>query len=204
MDEETVRSMEQKPETVTLIFTHTEEEYLAAARLYFWHSKALLVRLIVSGVLVSVCMVLLTMLLNFALPIWFLVILIFLVGIALYHGYIIDLPRRVFRGDPKFREEYNLIFSDAGITLKTQNINSSIKWNFYTGVVENDQFYLLIYGKNLPSFSVCPKRAFRNNKDEMTFRELLRRHVDPKLELSAGNRETKDYVPPSLEPPDWR
>ena len=196
--------MEQKPETVTLTFRHTEEEYLTAARLYFWHSTALLVRLIIMCVLVSIGLLLLTRLLNFALPLWFMAGLVFLVGIALYHGYLIDLPRRVFRGDPKFSEEYNLICSDAGVTLKTENINSSIKWSFYTGVVENDKFYLLIYGKNLASFSLLPKRAFRNDKDEMVVRELLRRHVDPRLKLTAGDRETNDYVPPSLEPPDWR
>ena len=195
--------MEQRPDTVTLTFRHTEEEYLAAARLYFWHSKELLIRLIIGCVLLAIGLLLLTKLIV-PLPLWFLVPLLFLVGMALYHGYLIDLPRRVFRGDPKFREEYNLIYSDAGVTLKTQNINSSLNWNFYTSVVENDKFYLLIYGNNLPSFSIVPKRAFRNNNDEMAFREMLRRHVDPKLNLSAGDRETKDYVPPSLEPPDWR
>ena len=195
---------EQKPETVTLTFRHTEEEYLAAARVYFWHSKELLVRLIIGCVLISIGLLLFTRLLNFALPLWFMVILMFLVGMALYHGYLIDLPRRIFRGDPKFREEYNLTCSDDGVALKTQNINSSINWNFYTSVIENDKFYLLIYGKNLPSFSLLPKRAFRNTEDERTFRELLRRHVDPKLKLSAGDRETKDYVPRSLQPPDWR
>ena len=196
--------MDQKPETVTLTFRHTEEDYLAAVRLYFWHSKTLLVRLSISGVLMSIALLLLTMLVDFALPLWFLVILMFLVGMALFHGYLIDLPRRVFRGDPKFRDEYNLICSDAGVTVKTENIASSIKWNFYTSVIENDRFYLLVYGKNLPSFSILPKRAFRNNEDELIFRDLLRRHLDPKLKLSAGDGETKDYVPPSLEPPDWR
>jgi YcxB-like protein len=194
--------MEQKSESVTLTFKHTEEEYLAAARLYFWHSKTLLVRLVIGCVLISICLLLLTVLLNFALPFWFLFVLILLVGTALYHGYIIDLPRRVFRGDPKFREEYNLTCSDAGVNLKTEHINSSINWNFYTGVLENDKFYLLIYGKNLPSFSLFPKRAFRSDQDELTFREILHRHVDPKFKLSACDRET--YVPPALEPPDWR
>jgi hypothetical protein len=69
-------------------------------------------------------------------------------------------------------------------------------------VLENDKFYLLIYGKNLPSFSLFPKRVFRSNQDEMAFRGMLRRHIDPKLKLSAGDGET--YVPPRLEPPDWR
>jgi hypothetical protein len=52
-------------------FRHTEEEYLAAARLYFWQSKALLVRLVILCALISICLLLVTMLLDFALPIWF-------------------------------------------------------------------------------------------------------------------------------------
>lgn len=196
-------SIRKEPETVTLTFRHTEEEYLAAVRLYFWRSKALRLRLIIFFVLISIGLLLLTMGLNFALPLWMQLGFVLLVNIALYQGYLTDLPRRIFRGDPKFREEYNLICSDAGVTLKTENINSSINWNFYTSVIENDKFYLLIYGKNLASFSIFPKRAFRNNKDEMTFRDMLRRHLDPQLKVSAGERETEDYVPHSLEPPDW-
>ena len=194
---------QQEPETVTLTFRNTEEEYLAAVRLYVWHSKALALRLIIVSVLIFTCLLLLTMLLNFALPVWLLAGLVFLAGIALYQGYFIDLPRRIFRNDPKFREEYNLICSDAGVTLKTENINSSINWSFYTSLIENDEFYLLIYGKNLPSFSIFPKRAFRSTKDEMTFRDILRRHLDPQLKVSAGEHEAEDYVPRGLEPPDW-
>jgi hypothetical protein len=137
------------------------------------------------------------------LPVWLLAGLVVLAGIALYQGYFIDLPRRIFRGDPKFREEYNLICSNAGVTLKTDNISSSINWNFYTRVIENDKFYLLIYGESLPSFSLFPKRAFRSNKDEMTFRDILRRHLDPQLKVSAGEREAEDG-PRSMEPPNWR
>ena len=196
--------MDQQLQAVTLSFRHTEEEYLAAVRLYLWHSKSLLVRLTVVCVLLGIALLLLTMLLDFALPIWILVIFVFIAGMALYHGYSIDGPRRVFRGDPKFRQDYTLICTDGGVEVKTENINSSIKWNFYTGVIENEKLYVLIYGKNLPSFSVFPKRAFRDRRDEMTFRELLHRHVDPNLKVSAGERENQDYVPKTLEPPDWR
>ena len=59
-----------------------------------------------------------------------------LAGVALLQGYLSDLPRRFFRGDPKFRDEYTLIFTDAGIDFKTENMSAKIAWSFYTGVID--------------------------------------------------------------------
>jgi F0F1-type ATP synthase assembly protein I len=191
-------------EAVQLNFSQTENEYLAATRLYFWNSKELVLRLLVGYALFSVVLFLLALLVDFSLPPWFLIILLVLGGLGLFHGFLIDLPRRYFRGDPKFRDEYNLTFTDAGIQFKTQNINASYAWSFFTQVIENDKFYLLVYGKNIASVSIIPKRAFRDSKQEKTFREMLRRNIDHKLKLSDGEREEKEYVPTSLEPPDWR
>jgi len=191
-------------QSVQLGFRHTEKEYLAAVRLYFWHTRELLARLIVSYVLLSAGVVLLQLVIGIFIPLWGTIALVLLIGLAWFHGYVIDLPRAYFRGDPKFRDEYNLTFTDAGVGFKTQNASSHLAWSFYTGVMENDSFYLLIYGKNIHSLSILPKRAFRDSKQEATFREMLRRNVDPTLKLSQGEREKQEYVPKSLEPPDWR
>jgi hypothetical protein len=162
--------MSTNKESVALTFRHTEKEYLAAVRLYFWNSKELMARLIVSYLLItSGLLVVLPILLGVFWPIWALVILLFLFALGWYHGYLIDVPRRYFRSDPKFHEEYNLTFSDAGIEFKTQSVNASIAWNFYTGVIENDAFYILLYGKALQSLSILPKRVFRDGKEEKTF-----------------------------------
>jgi YcxB-like protein len=190
-------------QAVQLRFSYTEQEYLAAMRLFFWNSMEPLIRLMVIYVLFSAGIMLLSSLLNVSLPLWLFVILIFLVGLALFHGCVIDLPRRYFRGDPKFRDEYNLTFTDAGIEFKTPKINASVAWSLYTRVIENDSFYLMIYGKDIGSVSVLPKRAFQDSKQETTFREMLRRHVDRTLKLGEGERQN-EYVPTSLEPPDWR
>lgn len=37
------------------------------------------------------------------------------IGVAWFYLYLVDLPRRYFRGDRKFRAEYYLTFTDAGI-----------------------------------------------------------------------------------------
>ena len=188
---------------VELHFSHTEKEYMAAVRFYLLHSPELMARISVIFVLISICLLMLDVVLDFLLPLWALFALIFLLGVATFHAYLIDLPRRYFRSDPKFREQYELIFTDAGIEFKTNNIKSTIAWSLYSRVIENESFYILVYGKNLPSLSILPKRAFRNSEQETAFRTMLRRHIDPNFELSDGERE-HDYVPSSLQPPDWR
>ena len=76
-----------------------------------------------------------------------------------------------------------------------------IAWSFYTGVIENDSFYLLIYGRNINTVSILPKRAFRDSKQETIFRQMLRRNLDPTLKLSSGERAE---FPKPLTPSDWR
>lgn len=194
-------------EFVQLSFKYTEDEYVAAARLFMWRSKETLIRLVVSFAFLSLGLILLLSLIDIGLPPWFMISLLLLVGIALFHGFFLDLPRRHFRGDPKFRDEYSLTFSDEGIRFKTRSIEASVAWSLYTGVTENENFYLLIYGKNIASLSIIPKRAFRDSKQEAAFREMLRRHIDHRLPLkkiTEGTASESEYSPSSLEPPDWR
>ena len=190
-------------ETVQLDFQLTEKEYIAAIRLYVLHSTELWLRLVILYVLLSAGFVLLTVLSGFVLPIWAVVALLGLVGVSLGQGYLYDRPRRYFRGDPKFREEYHLTFSDSGIEFRTESISASLAWSMYTHVIENDKFYLTVYGRDLHMVSIIPKRAFVSGKQEATFREMLRRHIDSSLKLSDSERERTEYLPPS-SPPDWR
>ena len=194
-------------ESVELNFKYTEEEYLAAARLLLWRSKETLIRLVASYILISFGLVLLLLLIDLGLPLWVPISLILLVGIALFYGILFDFPRRYFRGDPKFRDEYSLSFSDEGIGFNTRSIKASVAWSLYTGVIENKSFYLLIYGKNIASVSIIPKRVFRDSKQEAAFGEMLRRYIDhslPMKQISDGASSETEYVPSSSEPPDWR
>jgi len=170
-------------EPVQLSFKYTEEEYLAAARLFLWKSKEALMRIVVIFALLSLGFVLLLSLMDLSLPLWATVSLIVLVAMALFQGFFFDLPRRHFRGDPKFRDEYNLTFSDEGIRFKTRSIDASVAWSLYTGVIENANFYLLIYGKNIAMLSIIPRRTFRDPEQDAAFREMLRRHIDHGLPI---------------------
>ena len=95
-------------------------------------------------------------------------------------------------------------FSDAGMEFKTPHVSASLQWSLYTRVIENDRFYIMVYGRDIHSLSIIPKRAFRDSEQEITFRKLLRRNLDPKLRLTPGENESQQYVPGRLEPPDWR
>ena len=156
-------------EAVQLSFQYAEEEYLAAIRFYFWHSKALLGRALVVYALFSVVLVLLPLSMGFRLPVLANLALIAIAGVALFHGYVGDRPRTYFQGDPKFRDEYHLTLTDAGIEFHTQNMSSMTAWNFYSGVVESDSFYILIYGNNIHSLSIIPKRAFQSSNSRKQF-----------------------------------
>jgi YcxB-like protein len=189
-------------EPIQISFTHTEEEYLSAARMLFWQSREMLVRLAIFYVCILVGVGGLSFLSGFSLPLWIIGGFCVVLGVALFRSVTIDMPRRYFRGDPKFREEYHLVFTDSGIEFKTKSITASYAWSLYTKVTENDRFYLLLYGKNINQISIIPKRAFRDSRQEAVFRELLRRHIGEGVsQKELGNQE---YVPSSLEPPDWR
>ena len=186
---------------VHLRFSHTEKEYISAVRYYLTHSTETFARLIAFYVLISLGFFILNVLLDFLIPLWANFALILCIGVAWFHAYLVDLPRRYFRSDPKFRSEYDLTFTDAGIQFKTQDVNASIAWSLYTNVIENENAYMLIYGKDIPSLSIVPKRAFRDSKEETVFRQMLRRNVNQGLKIGDSERE---YVPASLQPPDWR
>jgi len=116
------------------------------------------------------------------------------------------VPRQAFRREPKFRDEYLLQFSDDGIHFKTAQIDALIQWSLYSKVIENERFYLMVYGQNM--ISVIPKRAFSNSHEEAAFAKLLRRQLPTSLDskrlgASQTGEPARTYVPPP-EPPDWR
>jgi hypothetical protein len=80
-------------------------------------------------------------------------------------------PKRIFRSEPKFRDEYFLSFSNDGIAFKTEHINSNLQWNHYIKFSENREFYYLIYGAFM--FTIIPKRAFEDKGNEEQFKKLL-------------------------------
>ena len=192
-----------RSQAVTLRFKYTEAEYVAAVRQYFDPFRAKFTA--VFGVLLLALGVFASLVSEDSIAPWFLIIA-GLLALGMFYLNYYAAPRRWFRRAARPREEYTLHYSDAGIVFHAKDIDSTLQWSLYQAVCETEQFYFLIYGKDM--FSVIPKRAFTSAEQEQAFRDLLRRHVDPQVtaaQLSdCAQGQVEEYVPKSLEPPDWR
>ncbi|HKQ52141.1 MAG TPA: YcxB family protein [Pyrinomonadaceae bacterium] len=185
-------------EVVNLQFKYTEEEYVAATRLYMRRSKKFLFRLALCSVYIVACIFLLSWLEVAAELLILFVTASFIPPILFVLGFFV-LPRQRFRRDPKFRDQYFLQFSDDGIQFKTAQIDAALQWSLYNQVWEDERFYILVYGEHM--ISVIPKRAFAGAAQESAFRQLLGRHLP--AHFNAKQLAADAYVPPA-EPPDWR
>jgi hypothetical protein len=192
-------------EIISLRFRYTEEEYVAATRFYLARSTDFLLRLAFSTIFLAAG-IFFVLLASLESEIPFLLTFVGVLSFLMWSLFFYIAPRQRFRSDPKFRDEYFLQFSDDGIQFKTAQIDALIQWSLYTKVLENDRFYLLVYGKNM--ISVIPKRAFASAQQEAAFDELLKRKLPACFDskrLNARNPDVSErtYMPPT-EPPDWR
>jgi hypothetical protein len=191
--------------TISLRFKYTEEEYAAAMRLYLMRSPGLAIRFAVCSLYAVACFFLLSWL-----GVGMEIIPVF--AVAAFLPFILAflllfvVPHQRFRSDPKFQDEYLLQFSDGGIHFKTPQIDSLLQWSIYNRVLENERFFILVYGKN--TISVIPKRAFSSANQVADFKEMLRRNLpacfdDKRLKEPAAALPESSYTPPPT-PPNWR
>lgn len=95
----------------------------------------------------------------------------------------------------------------AGVALKTTEIDSKLAWSLYKRVLENKSLYVLVYdAPGRMVMTVVPKRVFRDASEELEFRRLVHRQIDPSLAFTNDTISDQNYtyVPSKLEPPDWR
>ena len=87
------------------------------------------------------------------------------------------IPRLIFRGQPRFRDEYTLIFTNEDIHFRTQNMDSRLQWSLYTHALVDARSCILYYGKR--QFTVIPVRVFENAEKLRAFDQMLSKHVRP-------------------------
>jgi hypothetical protein len=191
-------------ETVRLRFKYTEEEWVAASRLYITGQPALLLRFGVAFLMLALAFIFFAMISEVVMSLFLLSVGVVLLTFVVALFFV--LPRQRFRSDPRYRDEFFLEFADEGIRFQTAQIDSRLGWGLYTRVLENERFYVLVYGKGM--ISVIPKRAFTGSDQETIFRTLLRRKLGYTrgsrwLEETPAHERERTYIPPA-EPPDWR
>ena len=195
---------ETQERALQLSFTYTEDEYVSAARFFFTRGFEPKFRLYLSLGFFA-CALLIVWLAD---DVYVTASVLFagLLVLARYWYVYSVLPRSYFRSNPKFRDPYELTFSDEGILFRSKGVESRLAWDFYTKVLETPEHFFLVYGKDM--FSLLPKRVLRDRRQESALRELLRRKLGDKAEAYGLPEPTaraveREYVPPR-EPPDWR
>lgn len=196
--------MNESEVKVKVEFQYTEAEYLAANRLYLFNSSNIVVRLIVVCLLLTAVVIMMSVVVTDLLPIWAMIAFVLLLEGGLVYNLLVRMPRQYFRGDAKFRDKFEVTFSDDGITVKTSQLDSKLSWSLYTRVIEGSEMYLLVYGKETRMMTTIPKRAFKSSQQENRFRELVTRHITDHSVMRQIPAEDNEYTPKSLTPPDWR
>jgi hypothetical protein len=185
-------------------FTYTEDEYVSAARLFFTRGSDPKFRLYL-GLGFSACALLVVWLAGDVYVAAAVLVPLLLVLARYWYVYSV-LPRSYFRSNEKFREPYELTFSDEGVFFRSKGVESRLAWDFYTKVLETPEHFFLVYGEDM--FSLLPKRVLRDRGEESALRDLLRRQFGARMETygmpeSEARAIEREYVPPR-EPPDWR
>jgi hypothetical protein len=85
------------------------------------------------------------------------------------------LPPLAFRLEPKYRDDYSLVFSPEGIHFRTVHIDSQLEWSIYSRALVDDYSYVLYYGSR--TFTVIPKRVFQNLEQLSAFERILGQHI---------------------------
>lgn len=162
--------------SLNLKFKYSEEEYAEAVKWYYSKSLNIKIDVIVSVILIFFGSIFWISgnesILNKILILLGCILLLMMIFVLYVN------PKRAFKQEPKFRDEYTLIFSDEGIKFQTEHINSIIAWNHYSQIKENKDFFYLIYGKYM--FTIIPKRAFIDEKGEELFRKLVEGKLEKK------------------------
>ena len=160
-------------ESVELQFRYTEDEYVSALRAYMLAKRRVLFFAGMASVITLLGLYFLLTRAELAATITFLCTGAFMFGLlATSFGLV---PRRRFRANPKFRSEYQLEFAEEGISFRTANVDSTLRWAIYTEAIETEKFYLLAHGEG--AVTVIPKRVFTNEGQQARFRDMLARKV---------------------------
>lgn len=167
-------------EPIRLTFRYTEQDVVRGYRLHFRHKLRLK-----TDIAVIIAAVLLGVYLWSSLESHGYAIVMFccstILAILLFAAFFI-IPSRQYRREPKYRNEYSLVFSPDRIQFHTIHIDSNIEWSMYTHAFVDANSYNLYYGNS--SLSIIPTRVFESPEQKNSFDQLLSKKI-PKISRKA-------------------
>jgi len=79
---------------------------------------------------------------------------------------------RAFRANAEFNAQpWEVTFGPEDVHARTRTFETRRAWTAYSGAVESEYLFLLVYGKWL--FATIPKRAFSNEEEIEALRQLV-------------------------------
>ena len=156
-----------------LKFRYDPKEYEEAMRLHF-SSVIKLKRDIIIGFMLLIFGLICLYYFEYSF-IWILDIALSIVLLLISFSAYYIIPKLAFNRDPKLKDDYNLIFNNDEIIFNTEKLNSTLEWKIYDKVLENTKFFLIYWGKY--TFTVIPKRAFKDEMEINNFRNLLKEKI---------------------------
>lgn len=156
---------------ITIEFDHRLEEHQRARRLYYKKKSWLARADKVVAIFLAVFGLILVSLVGLR---WWSVIWFVLAPLEWFDVLSIEplMVRYMFKRSAKFHERTTLSFSEEGIHYKTPSIDSTIDWSLFTGLIEDEELFLLLY-KAPRTYTIIPKRAFGSEEAKAEFRELV-------------------------------
>ena len=79
------------------------------------------------------------------------------------------------RNEKLYTKEIEVRIEDGGIHSKTDDAESFFKWERFDEVMEDEQFFLLIYGKWM--YTIIPKMVFSDPTQVEVVSEVFRKNV---------------------------
>ena len=95
-------------------------------------------------------------------------------ALFLFAAFVI-MPPLAFRLEPKYRDDYSLVFSAEGVHFRTVHVDSQLLWSLYSQALVDAYSYILYYGSR--TFTVIPKRVFQSPEQQEAFDRLLAKRV---------------------------
>lgn len=161
-------------ETIELKFQYTQNEYVQAERQYLIANKTLHtydIAIAAVFLLLSVVYMFFSSFSIISILIFGLVIIITAMGCYIYFL----MPVLKFKQTAKYHEEYTLIFSKDTIRFKTPSIESEMKWDIYSEIWNNHDFYYLIQAPRI--YTLIPKRIFKDQNEKQAFEEIVQSNL---------------------------
>jgi len=166
----------QAETNVTIVYRVTEEDFLAAHRLFVsnekwyrrWSRRMMPWE---GGLLLTIGVTSLFLTQDRALPGFLCLVGAFLLycGFALRRYF-----RKRYRTDQRFKHDITADISEDGVHVVTAFEESQLKWNAIVRFLESDKIFMFFYSDMI--FSVVPKRAFAPSEID-PFRDLLHRKI---------------------------